>query len=228
MGNIFVNHIKGRLFMIKQKLTFKQKVKLFFKKNCYAIVVAGSALILAIALGVTAIVGSNLSKNPADSELGNINEPTGGIEFGEAEASSTVPVMFTYPVKDYTLGNTFTDNTLVYNKSLNEYTTHLGIDFLVADGTEVMASFSGTVESVTYDNLTGTVVVIDHGDGLKTSYASLASDVMVSAGQQVKAGEVIGTATASAGNEQNLGAHLHFSTLKDGAYINPMNYLGEK
>lgn len=214
--------------MIKQKLTFKQKVKLFFKKNCYAIVVAGSALMLAIALGVTAIVSSNLSKNPTESELGNINEPSGGIEFGEAEASSAVPIMFTYPVKDYTLGSTFTDSSLVYNESLNEYTTHLGIDFIVADGAEVMASFAGTVESVTYDNLTGTVIVIDHGDGLKTSYASLASDVLVTVGQQVKAGEVIGKATASAGNEQNLGAHLHFSTLQNGTYINPMNYLGEK
>lgn len=214
--------------MIKQKLTFKQKVKLFFKKNCYAIVVAGSALVLVIALGVTAIVGSNISKNPTDSELGNINEPTGGIEIGEAEASSTVPVMFTYPVKNYTLGNTFTDNTLVYNESLNEYATHLGIDFIVEDGSDVMASYSGKVESVTYDNLTGTVVVIDHGDGLKTSYASLAGDVPVVVGQQVLAGEVIGKATSSAGNEQNLGAHLHFSALKDGTYVNPMNYLGEK
>lgn len=215
--------------MKEQKLSFKQKVKMFFKKNCYAIVVAGSALILAVALVVTAfarraVVGKN------NSDLGNINVIENDLIIGkeDAQESSTAPVVFMYPVKDYTLGSTFTDTTLVYNNTLKEYTTHLGVDFIVAEGAEVMASSDGVVEQVNYDSLTGTTIVINHGDGLKTTYQSLSGDVAVEVGQKVAAGMMIGKASNSAGAEHSLGSHIHFSTIKDGKSVNPMNYLGEK
>ena len=216
--------------MKERNTSFKQKVKLFFKKNCYAIVVASSALILSVALAVTAFARHDMIKN--NIEEGNkspvVENETIVEKEEDAQESSTAPVMFMYPVKEYTLGSTFTDATLVYNKTLKEYTTHLGVDFIVAEGTEVMASSDGTVEQINYDSLTGTTVIIDHGDGLKTSYQSLAGDVPVEVGQKVTAGMVIGKASNTAGGEQSLGAHIHFSAIKDGTAVNPMNYLGEK
>lgn len=216
--------------MKEQKESLKQRIKLFFKKNCYAIVVASSALILAVALAITAFVGSDISRKEKEHQQSpqtNQTETKGEIQ-EDAKPSSTAPIVFTYPVKDYTLGSTFTDSTLVYNETLNEYTTHLGVDFIVSDGAEVMASSDGEIEAINYDSLTGTSIVINHGNGLKTSYQSLASDVAVEVGQKVSSGEVIGKASNSAGGEQNLGAHVHFSAILNGSEVNPMNYLGEK
>jgi len=212
--------------MINNKPTTRQKIKAFLKRNSYALVVAGSAIVLAVALAVTAVTSArfnNAKKNEENNT--NIEEV---LPNEEAQASSTAPVVFTYPVKDYTLGNTYTDSGMVYNETLNEYTTHLGIDFIVAEGADVMASLGGTVESIKYDTLTGTTIVIDHGNGLKTSYMSLASEVSVAEGEQVSTGQVIGKASNSAGNESSLGAHVHFEASENGTTIDPMTYLGEK
>ena len=212
--------------MKEQKIGFKQRVKLFFKKNLYAIVVAGSALVLAVALAITAMAGRDFSKQQESDQhdLGVIPN----IPMEDAQASSTAPIIFNYPVEEYTLGNTYNDSSLVYNETLNEYTTHLGMDFIVSGNVDVMACYGGTVESIDYDSLTGTKIVIDHGDGLKTVYQSLDSDVTVQVGQKVAAGEVIGKASDSAGGEQGLGAHIHFETIKDGQAVDPMTYFGEK
>ena len=166
---------------------------------------------------------------PAENnEVPVFNEEVKIPDLDDALASSTAPVVFTYPVTNYTLGRSYSDTKLVYNETLKEYTTHLGIDFIVPDGSSVVASYGGTVESISYDSLTGTTIVLDHGDGLKTSYMSLSSDVAVKEGQAVKTGEVIGKASSSATGEQSLGAHLHFEAMQDGEYINPLTYLGEK
>lgn len=213
--------------MSQTKLTFKQKLKLFFKRNMYAILVSGSVFILAVALLATSIVRSKLiEKQNTENNLGE--QSSSKIEnIDKVEAASPDQVVFNYPVKDYTLGETHNDTTLVYNKTLNEWTTHLGVDFVTDGESDVMASYRGKIESITYDTLTGTTVVIDHGEGLKTSYSSLNGSV-VEVGQFVNAGDVIGKTSMSASKESDLGAHVHFETFLDGKPVNPMEYLGEK
>ena len=210
--------------MVKNKITTRQKIKAFLKRNSYALVVAGCTLVVSLSLVLTAIARKNFNE-----ELQENNPLIEDVAPNEdVEASSTAPVVFIYPVKDYTIGNTFTDNEMVYNSTLNEYTTHQGIDFIVKDDAEVMACYAGVVEAVTYDSLTGTCVVIDHGNGLKTLYGSLNSNVSVAVGDKVEAGQVIGTASNSAGGESGLGAHVHLEASENGTPINPMKYLGEK
>ena len=219
--------------MADKKIPLKQRVKNFFKRNSYAIVVASSALVLAIALAVTATMSAKLAKKESGEPVVNNNPPSQKVEAEvpkdeDSQPSNTTPIVFTYPVKDYTLGKTYSDTTLVYNETLKEYTTHLGVDFIVADGAEVNACYAGTIESISYDSLTGTTIVIDHGNGLKSSYMSLSQDVAVAEGQTVNTGEVIGKASNSASGEQSLGAHVHFETTQNGELINPMTFLGEK
>lgn len=218
--------------MKKQKVSIFKRIKSFVKKNSYALVVAGSALVLSVALLLTATLSMRL-KNKENMESGvveNIQPPAQDVVVpvpDDAIESNTAPIVFMYPVKDYTLGHTYSDEKLVKNETLNEYTTHLGVDFLVGEGAEVVASLDGVVESISYDSLTGTTIVVDHGEGLKTSYSSLAAETMVAEGQEVKAGEVIGSASTSSG-ELMLGSHVHFEVTENGVLVNPMNYLGEK
>ena len=212
--------------MSPNKITLKQKIKLFFKRNLYPIIVSASALTLAIALMVTALYRNKLIK---EEEVNQVQEEVKVEEnVDKAEASSPTAVVFSYPVKDFSLGSTFSDTTLSYNQTLDEWSTHLGIDFIVSDGADVYPCLNGVVESVDYSSLDGTSIVIDHGDGLKTVYKSMSSDVMVEIGQEVTTDDVIGKASSSATGEASLGSHIHLEVLKDGELVNPMTYLGEK
>jgi murein DD-endopeptidase MepM/ murein hydrolase activator NlpD len=68
-------------------------------------------------------------------------------------------------------------------------------------------------------------VTIDHGNGLKTVYNSLADGDSVTEGQVVKAGDVIGQVSVTNRQEYKSGAHLHFEVLENGDSIDPIKYL---
>lgn len=101
-------------------------------------------------------------------------------------------------------------------------TDHKGIDIGASAGAEIVAAADGTVTAAAYSSAAGNYVMIDHGGGLYTVYMH-ASSLVVSAGQEVKAGEVIakvGSTGISTGN------HLHFGVSLNGSYVNPWDYLG--
>ena len=129
------------------------------------------------------------------------------------------------PVSDATVGTAY---TFWYNSTLNRYNLHTGVDFKADAGTSVTAAYAGTVESITDTLLEGGKVIIDHGNGLKTEYASIDVAPGLSAGDKVAQGDVIGSVSAAAdvmGNEYNEGAHLHFEVTQNGESIDPVTYL---
>lgn len=98
---------------------------------------------------------------------------------------------------------------------------HKGTDMACAEGTEIVASSGGTVESVGYDDTYGNYVVINHENGYKTKYAHLAG-VFAHKGDRVSQGENIGTAGSTG---YSTGPHLHFMVYKNGKVMNPKNVL---
>jgi murein DD-endopeptidase MepM/ murein hydrolase activator NlpD len=101
---------------------------------------------------------------------------------------------------------------------------HTGVDFVVGEGTPVVAVTSGQVVSAGDGGAYGNEVVIQHADGYYSQYAHLSS-ISVSAGQQVGTGDQIGL-SGSTGNVT--GPHLHFEirTGPDyGSDIDPLAYL---
>ena len=62
----------------------------------------------------------------------------------------------------------------------------------------------------------GTMVVIDHGNGLKTVYANLDNNVEVKENEKVKKGQEIGKVgnTTLKSAYEKYGSHLHFSILQ--------------
>lgn len=99
---------------------------------------------------------------------------------------------------------------------------HNGIDIAAPTGTPIIASDNGTVTEVTYEpSGYGKKVVINHGNGYRTLYAH-ASEIHVSVGQVVSAGDTI----ASVGNTgRSTGPHLHFEVIRNGVPVNPQNYI---
>ena len=100
---------------------------------------------------------------------------------------------------------------------------HTGTDFGAVTGTPVKASAPGTVVEAGWHTTGGggLRVVIDHGDGLQTTYNHLNS-IDVGVGQAVEAGVVI-AGVGSTGN--STGPHLHYEVLRNGEYTDPMAWL---
>ena len=129
-----------------------------------------------------------------------------------------MPVNTTISVGEYS-------ETMVFNQTLNRYSSHKAIDFFAPEGTPVMAVYDGTIESVNTSLLQGTTIIIDHGNGLKTVYNSLLDGDDVIVGQKVTQGEVIGEVSATNRQESKDGPHLHFSVEENGQVIDPIKYL---
>lgn len=98
---------------------------------------------------------------------------------------------------------------------------HTGLDIATASGTPIKVVAAGTVTHASYKGSYGNLVKVDHGNGIESWYAHT-SKMYVSAGQKVKAGEVI-AAVGSTGN--STGSHLHLEIRINGKHVNPQNYL---
>ncbi|MET8770691.1 peptidoglycan DD-metalloendopeptidase family protein [Streptomyces sp. NPDC004658] len=101
---------------------------------------------------------------------------------------------------------------------------HTGVDFVVPTGTSVKAVAAGTVVSAGWGGAYGNQVVLKLNDGYYAQYGHL-SQLSVSAGQTVTAGQQIGLSGAT-GNVT--GPHLHFeirTTPDYGSDVDPVAYL---
>lgn len=101
---------------------------------------------------------------------------------------------------------------------------HMGIDFVLEKETPVLAAAQGTVTEVGYNSEYGNYVELSHGGGLSTKYAHLVSGDFCQEGDQVTAGQQIG-AVGKTG--KSTGYHLHFETMLDGVWVDPMDYFPE-
>ena len=119
----------------------------------------------------------------------------------------------------------FSVDELKYNETLGDWRTHDGIDIAAEVGTQVLAACSGTVTQVIDDDLMGTSVTIAHDGGYETVYSNLQSVPTVSEGQEVSAGEVIGSVGCTSLAEFAVPAHLHFAVTKDGVPCDPKEFL---
>jgi len=98
---------------------------------------------------------------------------------------------------------------------------HYGQDFSVPYGTEVYATGDGiAIESGWNSGGFGNYIVIDHGNGLRSTYGHL-SDIKVVKGMNVKRCDLIGL-SGSTGTSS--GPHLHYQIEQFGEHTNPINF----
>lgn len=119
------------------------------------------------------------------------------------------------PAGSYTISSQFggRDNPLGGGKE-----NHGGVDLAAPLGTPIYAVKDGTAQVSGHHSSYGNAVTLTHEDGTKTRYAHMSS-VVVSDGESVTAGQVIGFVgkTGSA-----TGNHLHFEVIVNGSRIDPM------
>ncbi len=122
-------------------------------------------------------------------------------------------------IKDYSKDN------LIYSNTLDEWTTHLGIDFAAEKTDIVKASANGKVKSIKNDPRYGLTVVIEHDNGFESIYSSLLTAEFINVGEEVKQGQTIATVGNTARFEIADQTHLHFEIKKDGENVDPNIYL---
>ena len=186
-----------------ENTTFKQKITNMLKRYGYYFILG---ILVVGAILTMVLIGVSDSKKQQ-------SVPT---------STKITPYM---PVLNATLYKEYYGDELCYNATLKQWETHNGIDLQVASGSSVYSILDGKVKDIYSNLLEGTVVVIEHADGLVSEYASLDSDLKVKIGDEVSRGDIIGAVSESANAESDAGAHLHFSMFDNDKKIDPAAYL---
>lgn len=178
------------------------------KKGIIATVASLAVVIIALAIALPLLLRNRSSVDPVPDV-----------------PATTDPVVYVSPLEQESLGKEFSVEELQYSKTLKNWRTHRGVDFMAEVGNNVRAIYDGKVENVSSTNLDGYTVTISHADGLVSVYKSLGEDIKVEVGDTVKAGDVIGTVGATMLTEEADGPHLHLEMTLNGNYVNPLDYI---
>jgi len=119
----------------------------------------------------------------------------------------------------------FSGDQLVYDSTLDQYRTNNDICIAADVGTQVRATAAGVVVDVTNNRQNGNEVVIDNGNGWRTTYSQLQDGVLVQAGDIVTEGQIIGGVGSPSIFSMLLGSHLEFKVEKDNVAIDPTSVL---
>lgn len=149
--------------------------------------------------------------NGDTSSQKTINQYTGGILAWPVPGFYTITSPFGYRIHPvYGVRRLHTGIDIGSNPGQSVY----GQNFVAgADGTVIFAGWYGGY---------GNCVIIEHGGGITTLYAH-GSQILVSAGQEVKRGQPV-MKVGSTGI--STGPHAHFEVRKDGVPVDPLPYLG--
>lgn len=176
-----------------------------------------------------------ISQNNSSDDIPKINSINANIhkentpinDFTEIETIEKElikePIEFIMPVKSNEIGMKFSNNQLIYSKTLDEWIMHTGVDIIVPIGSPVYASEAGKIIEVSNNVGDGIKIIIEHEDGYKTIYSNLSTTKMVQEGENVEKGQKISTIGKTATFEYEEKDHLHFEIHKDNKAINPLN-----
>ena len=172
---------------------------------------------------INSTVNTKAQTNATKTTKEETNKTT-KVKESEEKEESKKELSFERPVEGEIMKAYAKDN-LVYSETLQEWTTHLGIDIKADKTTVVKAAEAGTVKTIKNDPRYGLTIIIEHDDGYKTVYANLLSSEFVVEGEKIEKGQSIGTVGNTATFEIVDEPHLHFEILKDGVQIDPSNFI---
>lgn len=128
-----------------------------------------------------------------------------------------------WPVVGNVLINYSMDKT-IYFPTLDQYKYNPAIVIQANEGDMITAAAAGKVTAVFEDTQIGTAVTMDLGNGYEVTYGQL-SNVLVSEGSYVSAGDMIAQVAAPTAYYCVEGTNVYFKLTKDGEPVNPMSCL---
>lgn len=198
----------------------------------YLILAACLVVIASVTVGIVFAVRNRNADNFIDNDTqqpddgnnpGGDNNPDDGNEDEDDNKPTDAAYVFVSPVADIDL---LQSHVFGYDKTLDRYRLHCGIDLKAAAGTDVVAAVDGTVKEVSVsDPLFGAVIRIEHADGVETVYKFITPVEGLKAGDKVSRGQVIAKVATATGVENADGDHLHFEVYKNNTVQDPADYL---
>ncbi len=154
---------------------------------------------------------------------------TGDADGAAASGADTSGVWFsedsvlTWPASGAVIMGYSMDQT-VFFQTLEQYKYNPAMIISGEVGETITASAAGIVTNIAETAQTGTTVSLDMGNGYTAVYGQL-TDVALSAGDYVNAGEKIGNLSEPTKYYSIEGPNLYFEILKDGEPVDPMNFM---
>ena len=158
-------------------------------------------------------------ENKANKENNNKNQSE-----KNDDVKKVVELNFERPVEGEIVRD-FAVESLIYSETLQEWTTHTGIDIKAEKTTVVKAAEAGTIKSIKNDPRYGLTITIEHENGFQTVYSNLLTSEFVVEGEKVQKGQSLGTVGNTAAFEIVDEPHLHFEIIKDNTQVDPNIYL---
>lgn len=166
---------------------------------------------------------------PADGQQDSAaagEENTGGTETAGADTSGvwfSEDSVLTWPASGAVIMGYSMDQT-VFFQTLEQYKYNPAMIISGEVGETIAASAAGIVTNIEETAQTGTTVSLDMGNGYTAVYGQL-TDVELSTGDYVNAGEKIGNLNEPTKYYSIEGPNLYFEILKDGEPVDPMNFM---
>lgn len=167
------------------------------------------------------------SENPVQNEIDDepYSEPS-DTTVDESKPTNTRPVAayFVMPISG-SVEKEFDEKTLQYSATFHDMRLHLGVDILAQKGASVVACGDGIVSNIYSDLSYGTIVEIDHGNGIVARYCGMDDNLLIKIDDVVSASQKIGTLSYVPGESADA-SHLHFEILKNGKQVSPLKTMG--
>jgi len=119
----------------------------------------------------------------------------------------------------------FSMTSLIYDPTLDQFRTNDNLRISAPEGEPVRAGADGRVIAVGRNVIRGHYVTIDHGDGWIATYGQLMENVLVSEGEVVRTGQVIGGVGQPSLFGSLNGTHVHLRITRDDEPVNPYDIL---
>ena len=166
---------------------------------------------------------SNTNSSTQNSNNSSNNNTNSNSNANKSETKQA-DISFSKPVEGEIVKE-FAQDNLIYSNTLEEWTTHTGIDIKAEKTTVVKSAEAGMVKSIKNDPRYGLTIVIEHQNGFQTVYSNLLTSEFVVEGENVEKGQSLGTVGNTAAFEIADEPHLHFEILKDSVAVDPSIYL---
>ena len=170
------------------------------------------------------------AEEDAAEDAGQAANDALSLEDGNAEtAGAAADVWFSeesileWPASGAVLINYSMDKT-VYFATLEQYKYNPALIVGGEVGEMIGASAPGVVTNIEQDAQTGLTVTLDMGNGYSAIYGQL-KEVPLEVGAYVNTGETIGYLSEPTKYFATEGANLYFEVQKDGAPVNPMDFM---
>ena len=146
---------------------------------------------------------------------------------------------FAWPIPGYTTISSYFGKRTAPTSGASTY--HKGVDIPAPEGTTLIATCDGEITFTGFLGGGGYTITLTTSDNLKISYCHVSPNYIVSKGDIIKQGQVIGnvgpkyvygvagnTYSDSTGRPTNgatTGCHLHIGFRLNNEYVNPLDYL---